>query len=92
MCRAFRIAAKKAAKEAGNFKKKEKKGGGGSKNPFAGQKKKGKSAIKYVPTNVALFCTFVLTRVRLAFVFIQPPHRKKRCKVDSEKEMSTANS
>ena len=70
MCRAFRIAAKKAAKEAGNFKKKEKKGGGGSKNPFAGQKKKGKSTIKYVPNNVALFFgTFILTRVRLAFFF-----------------------
>ena len=68
MCRAFRIAAKKAAKESGNFKKKEKKGGGGSKNPFAGQKKKGKASIKYVPNNVALFAhpddiILILTRV-----------------------------
>lgn len=58
MCRAFRIAAKKAAKESGNFKKKEKKGGGGSKNPFSGQKKKGKATIKYVPNNVAFFALY----------------------------------
>ena len=38
-----RIAAKKAAKEAGVFEKKQK--GKGSKNPYAGQKKKGKASI-----------------------------------------------